>query len=96
MLRYEAHLPTMPAGTDIASQKLTVSHGETSEDITLGVDDTTAQFLVPQDVDVTLSLVYIDDAANVSPPSVQTFHSNDTVPPDAPGPFGEITLLGEE
>lgn len=96
MLRYEAHLPTMPTGTDIASQKLTVSHGETTEDIALGVDDTTAQFLVPQDADVTLSLVYVDDAGNVSPPSTQTFHSNDTIPPDAPGAFGEITLLGEE
>lgn len=95
-LRYEAVLPVMPTGTDIARQSLSVSHSGTSDVQSLAVDATTAQFVVPQDVDVTLSLTYIDDAGNVSAPSEQTFHSNDTIPPDAPGPFGEIRMIGEE
>lgn len=102
MLVYEADLPEMPSNIgDIAKQTLTVGYTatdgtEVSESQDLSVTDTVATFRVPQDVSVTLSLVYVDDAGNVSAPSTQSFHSLDTIPPDAPGAFGEIRLVDEE
>lgn len=96
MLKYEAAFPTMPTGTDIVSQRFTVSFLEETQDQELGVEATSAQFLVPDAVSVTISLRYVDDAGNVSEPSTQNFMSHDTIPPDAPGAFGTITLLGEE
>lgn len=98
MLRYRANFPAMPTGTDVVSQKLTVSHGETVETTEHGTDVTSAEFVVPDGVEVTLSLVYVDDAnpPNESAPRTQTFTANDTIAPDAPGEFGAIELLGEE
>lgn len=99
MLVYEVTLPEMPTGTDIAQQKLTTAYstadGEHSEDQDLALDATIATIKVPDEMSVTLSLRYIDDAGNVSEPSTQTFMSHDTIPPHAPGAFGAITLVDE-
>lgn len=96
MLRYEVTFPPMPTGADIVSQRFTASQNGNDEVQTLGVDATSAQFVVPDAAEVTISLVYIDDANNESPPRTQTFTAHDTIPPDAPGDFGTVELLGEE
>lgn len=96
MLLYEAILPEMPTGTDIVRQHFTVEAEGVTEEQDLPADATTVQFRVNSDVSVTLSLTYIDDAGNVSAPSTQQFMSKDTIPPTAPGAFGQITLLSEE
>lgn len=97
-LVYEADLPALPSPVgDITAQRFSASHsGGEPEAQTLDLSADVATFKVPQDVDVHLELRYVDDAGNVSEPSVQDFHSNDTIPPDAPGAFGAIRLVGEE
>lgn len=101
MLVYQANLPTLPSPLgDIVTQRLSVTSNDVS---VLEIDlDTTAtvspEFRVNQGENVKLSLRYVDDAdpANVSSPSTQEFVANDTIAPDAPGAFGEVTLLREE
>jgi len=51
-------------------------------------------FSVPQDAEVVLTLVDVDDAGNKSEPAVLTFVALDTIPPAQPGSFG-VTLLSE-
>jgi|LakMenE01Jun11ns_1017448.scaffolds.fasta_scaffold9833791_2 hypothetical protein len=50
---------------------------------------------VPQDSQVVLTLVDIDDAGNSSEPSVVEFTATDTIAPAKPGSFG-VTLVREE
>jgi hypothetical protein len=54
------------------------------------------EFAVTQGTNVRLSLYHVDDAGNDSSPSTQDFPAKDTIPPDAPGPFGGIKLVREE
>lgn len=96
ILTYEANLPAVPSGTDVASQLFDVSvDGTAQPQQTLGKDATTATFEVPQNSNVTLSLVYVDDGGNQSAPRTQEFVAKDTIAPDAPGDFGEVKLVGE-
>lgn len=96
LLTYEATLPTVPPGTDVASQTLSVVvDGTAQADQELASDATTATFEVPQGSNVSLSLVYKDDGGNVSAPKTQDFVASDTIPPMAPGDFGAITLVSE-
>lgn len=96
LLTYEATLPAIPGGTDIDEQSLVVTVDGTARDPQLlGQDATTATFEVPQGSSVDLSLKYIDDAGNESAPRTQSFVAIDTIPPEAPGVFGEIRLIGE-
>lgn len=55
-----------------------------------------ATFEVPQDSLVEVQLRYFDDSGNPSPVQSQRFTAKDTIAPDAPGVFGEITLLSEK
>lgn len=96
ILKYEATLPAVPAGTDVASQEFDVSvDGAAQVTQTLGADATTATFEVPQGSNVSLALRYVDDAGNKSADQTQEFVANDTIAPDAPGEFGAITLVSE-
>lgn len=55
------------------------------------------EFKVPQNTQVEVRLYNVDDAGNRSAGyASQTFSAVDTIPPDAPGSFGQITLLREE
>lgn len=93
---YEATLPTVPTGTDIASQHLVVTvDGAEQSTQELGIDATTATFTVPENSTVKLTLDYHDNAGNESGKAEQEFVAIDTIPPDAPGPFGEIKLVSE-
>ena len=97
ILTYEADLPAVPEGTDVASQSFeVVVNGESQGVLVLDVTvETTPQFDVPQDSDVVLNLFYTDDAGNQGRLSTQTFVAIDTIGPDAPGDFGEVRLLSE-
>ena len=52
-------------------------------------------FSVPQDAEVVLTLVDVDDAGNKSEPCVLTFTATDTIPPPSPTTLS-VTLLREE
>jgi hypothetical protein len=95
-LTYEATLPTVPAGTDVTSQRFSVvEDGVAQAEQTLAKDATTATFEVTQGASVDLSLTYVDDAGNVSAPRTQSFVAQDSLPPDAPGDFQEIKVVSE-
>lgn len=95
VLVYDVQLPPL-AEADVSLRKLTVKVGDVSEEFELENERTSFEIKVPQGSDVSLSLVNIDDAGNVSPASEQSFLAQDTIPPDAPGAFGSITLVREE
>ena len=95
LLKYSAKLPVVPELTDVVSQKfeVVVDGVATVQELAVGVD--VAEFEVSQNSNVDLSLSYVDDAGNVSSKVTQSFVALDTIAPDAPGAFGEITLIGE-
>lgn len=61
----------------------------TGETVDLG------ELYVPQDSDVALSLVDVDDAGNMSPPAIYVFKATDTIAPPVPGSFG-VNIVREE
>lgn len=95
-LLYRATFPAVPPGTDVASQVFDVTvDGALKSSTPYSKDVTNAEFEVPQDSHVKLALRYIDDGGNASSPREQEFDAKDTIAPDAPGEFGEVTLIGE-
>ena len=54
------------------------------------------EFTAADDEEVTISLTNVDNAGNESTAVTQTFAAKDTIPPEAPGGFGEIKLVREE
>lgn len=96
ILIYEADLPAVPEGTDVQEQELTITvDGVARDPQNIPLESAVATFEVPQDSEVSLSLVYVDDGGNRSAAREQTFTAIDTIAPDAPGDFGEIRLTGE-
>jgi hypothetical protein len=100
MLVYQAQLPALPNPIgDVVKQHLTVTAPNgvdiLSEDYGLEVT-VSGEFKCEDGAEFVLSLTYVDDAGNVSAPSKQSFTAVDTIPPDAPGAFGEIKLIREE
>jgi hypothetical protein len=95
-LTYEADLPTVPDGTDMQEQRFSVVvDGGAPADQTLDKAATVATFEVPQGSAVDISLVYVDDAGNVSAPRTQAFTAVDTITPESPGDFGEVRVVSE-
>jgi hypothetical protein len=98
--RYRANFPTVPTGTDIMTQEFRVEVDGSPSTYEAGSQDldamaTSAEFEAPENSSCRLSLVYVDNAGLESPESTQTFTVQDTIPPEAPGDFGEITHLSE-
>jgi hypothetical protein len=84
-----------PVDHDVVSRELTVAYGDATSGKTFdGTATDFGEIVVPQDSEVTLTLVDIDDAGNRSEPAVVTFTALDTIPPAKPGEFG-VTLLRE-
>lgn len=84
-----------PVDHDVVNRVLTVTVGGVSETTTVSGDTTNfGEITVPQDVEVTLTLVDVDDAGNKSEPAEVTFVSADTIPPAKPGEFG-VTIVRE-
>lgn len=99
MLVYKAALPALPDPVgDIVKQRLTVTaDGVSALEVDLDITATESpEFKVADNAAVVLSLTYVDDAGNMSAPSEQSFTAADTIAPEAPGAFGEVTLLREE
>lgn len=82
---------------DVVSRKLTVTvNGEVRGETAYEADTTNfGEFGFADSDAVVLTLVDVDDAANVSEPAVFEFVATDTIPPAAPGSFG-VTLVREE
>lgn len=99
MLVYKVEFPPNP-GTpaDLTLQKFSVSVSDAvvfNEDYPMSVNES-GEFKVNDNDEVTLALAYADDAGNIGGSTTQTFTAVDTIAPDAPGPFGAITLIREE
>ena len=100
LITFEADLPPIadtPKNKDVAFHRVaTLVDGEETSTQDLPRLATTVTFEVEKGKSVTLRHSYIDDDNNEGPfVESQTFVAADTVPPDAPGPFGEIRNLGE-
>lgn len=85
-----------PVDSDVVTRELTVVVNGVEQPVVtypgstvdLGVVD------VPQDAEVTLRLVDVDDAGNRSDAAELTFVAVDTLPPATPGALG-VSLVGE-
>ena len=87
-----------PVDGDVVARLLTlVVNGEDqgTAELPASAAEGLSVFSVPQDAEVVLTLVDVDDAGNKSAPAVLTFTATDTVPPQQPGALG-VTLLSEE
>lgn len=86
----------LPVDADVVSRMLTITvNGEDMGTVDVPVDATELSvFSAPQDADVTLTLVDVDDAGNKSAPAVYSFVATDTIAPAQPGGLG-VTLTGE-
>lgn len=94
--KYRANFPAMPAGTDVTTQAFDLSiDGVAQPTQKLAKEATFAEFEVPQNSSVIVSLKYVDEAGNESQPQTQSFVAVDTIAPNAPGAFGAIELLSE-
>ena len=83
--------------SDVASRRLVVTVNGDVQSTAEHAADTTSfgEIAVPQDANVVVSLVDIDDAGNESQPSFFEFVAKDTIPPSQPGALG-VTLVREE
>lgn len=94
-LQYKVALDPLPEGTDVVSRKLTVTvDGADRDPIVVGKDEAFPDLFVPQDSQVRLRFVNIDDAELESPPLEFEFQAKDTIPPGAPSGVS-VTLVGE-
>ena len=82
---------------DVAERRLSVTvNGEVVENRVYGGDVVDlGELKVAQDADVSLALVDVDDAGNVSPPAIYVFKATDTIVPPVPGSFG-VNIVREE
>jgi len=85
-----------PVDGDVVSRVLTVSVNgvEQGSSTFAGTAVDFGTVTVPQEADVKLTLVDVDDAGNASLPAEYYFVAVDTVAPAVPGSFG-VTLVGE-
>src|SRR3989304_3093932 len=72
LITYRANFPAVPTGTDITSQLFDVStNGVSGGTQALTKEATSAEFEVPQNANVDLRLIYVDDAGNHTQPRLQ-------------------------
>lgn len=82
---------------DVAERRLQVSINNVVVENRVYSGDTVdlGELYVPQDSDVSLTLVDVDDAGNMSAPAIYVFKATDTIAPPVPGSFG-VNVLREE
>lgn len=82
---------------DVVERRLTITvNGEVVENRTYAGDVVDlGELKVVQDADVSLALVDVDDAGNISPPAIHVFKATDTIAPPVPGSFG-VNIVREE
>lgn len=85
-----------PSAPDVVSRELVVAvNGEVKPVVYFaGATTDLGTVTAPQNSEVTLTLVDVDDAGNRSEPTSFVFVALDTLPPSAPGSIG-VTLVGE-
>ena len=85
-----------PVDADVVSRVVTLKiNGEEKGSRTFeGPVTDLGTVTAPQNAEVELSLVDVDDAGNVSEPATYSFTAVDTLPPAAPGAFN-VTLVSE-
>jgi hypothetical protein len=85
-----------PVDADVVSRVVTLKiNGEDKGARTFeGAVTDLGTVTAPQDAEVELSLVDVDDAGNMSQPATYTFTAVDTLPPAVPGAFN-VTLVSE-
>jgi len=96
MIQFSVQMPALPAPHDVHQRILTLIANDErigQQHVPLGVKRVEG-LEVPQDTEVTLELVYVDDSGNRSEPATHTFVAKDTTPPATPGAFG-VTITGE-
>lgn len=96
MLTFSVGLPEVPAGTDIVTQRFIVSiDGVETTNIDLPLDQASVDGLQGDDgQQVVAQLFYIDDAGNVSVPSMLTEVLVDTIAPPQPADLS-LVVTGE-
>lgn len=95
---FNVSLPTVPLKSDVATRELQllVDGVVTNTTVITDLGQATVDGLrAPVNSIATLELRDVDDAGNMSDPSVHEFAVLDTVPPPAPGALG-ATIVGEE
>jgi hypothetical protein len=96
-LKFDVQLPAWPADSDVVSGELTTTVDGSDPVVTAVAKDQekVSDLSGPQDSNVTLSFVYIDDAGNRSTnPATLSMVLKDTVPPPDPGTLG-LVVTGE-
>jgi len=85
-----------PSAPDVVSRELVVAVNGEVKPVVYFAGATTDLGTVdaPQNSEVSLTLVDVDDAGNRSEPTSLVFVALDTLPPSAPGSIG-VTLVGE-
>lgn len=83
--------------SDVVERRLTITvNGEVVENRTYAGDIIDlGELKVTEDADVSLTLVDVDNAGNVSPPAIHIFKATDNIAPPVPGSFG-VSALREE
>jgi hypothetical protein len=94
-LVYSVSLPEFPKAGDLKSQLLCVHFDGKKVEHPLDVNDTETSFIVPQDVEASIHLVYVDDGGNKSEGPLFSFKAVDTINTFAPPGFGEVKLVEE-
>lgn len=94
-LVYYVTLPKFPQYGDLASQLLCLHYDGKQIEMPLDKTDVEASFIVPQDVDASIHLVYVDDSGNKSEGPLFSFKAVDTINTFTPPGFGEIRLVEE-
>lgn len=83
--------------SDVVTRRLLVTvNGEVVSTVDHPKDTTSfGEIVVPQDANVVVTLVDVDDSGNESQPAFFEFEAKDTIAPAQPGSLG-VTLVREE
>lgn len=94
-LIYSVDVPAMPTSGDLVSQELCVHFWGGEESIAVDPTGGVTNFMVPQDADVSIHLIYKDDGGNKAEGPLFTFKAVDTINTFAPPGFGDVALVEE-
>lgn len=95
-LQYKVGLDAPGADSDVVKRKLTVTvDGAARDPLEVGKDEAFPDLFVPQDSQVKLAFVNIDDAGLESAPLEYEFQAKDTLPPGQPTGVS-VALVGEQ
>lgn len=94
-LVYSVSLPKLPQDGDLKSQYLCIHYDGKEIEHSLDAEDTEASFIVPQDSEASIHLVYVDDGGNKSEGPLFSFKAVDTINKYTPPGFGEVKLVEE-